>query len=54
MKFRFLRAENLPAMDKGVLSKTGSIDAYISCHYLTNNLKTSVITAKEGMAVMWK
>jgi len=40
-------------MDKALLGGAGSIDAYIICNYLNKNLKTDVITAKEGMAVNW-
>lgn len=53
IKFKFFRAEKLPAMDKALLGGAGSIDAYIICNYLNKNLKTDVITAKEGMAVNW-
>jgi hypothetical protein len=41
-------------MDKSMLARTGSIDAYILCNYLNNKLKTSIITAKEGTSVDWK
>jgi hypothetical protein len=34
VKFRFFRAEKLPAMDKNLLTGAGSIDAYIQCTYL--------------------
>ena len=54
IKFRFFKAEHLPAMDKSMLARQGSIDAYILCNYLTNKLKTSIITAKEGTSVDWK
>jgi hypothetical protein len=31
----------------------GSIDAYIKSNYLNKELKTKVITQKEGMIVEW-
>jgi hypothetical protein len=34
IKFRFFRAEKLPAMDMAVFGKGGSIDAYITTKYL--------------------
>lgn len=39
-------------MDRNLLGK-GSIDAYISCQYLNNKLKTKVITAPEKEKVDW-
>jgi hypothetical protein len=33
IKFRFFRAENLPAMDTALIGK-GSLDAYIICEYM--------------------
>ena len=57
IKFKFFRAENLPAMDANfnILSKDkrGSIDAYVMCQYLNNKLKTKVITAREREKVDW-
>lgn len=44
IKFRFYRAEKLPAMDMAIFGKSGSIDAYIICNYLNTKLKTSVLT----------
>ena len=52
IRFKFFRAEHLPAMDRNLLGK-GSIDAYIMCQYLNNKLKTKVITAPEGESVDW-
>lgn len=31
IKFKFFRAENLPAMDKNLLGRGGSIDAFLTC-----------------------
>ena len=53
IRFKFFRAENLPAMDRNFLGKGGSIDAYVMCQYLNNKLKTKVITAPEGTKVDW-
>lgn len=53
IKFKFFRAENLPAMDVALLGGKGSIDAYLICNYMNKKLKTNVITAKEGTAVDW-
>ena len=52
IKFKFFRGEKLPAMDMAVFGK-GSIDAYIKSTYLSKELKTKVITQKEGIAVEW-
>ena len=53
IKFKFYRAEHLPAMDRNFMGKGGSIDAYIMCQYLNNKLKTDVVTAAEGDKVYW-
>lgn len=52
IRFKFFRAEKLPAMDRSLVGR-GSIDAYVACNYLNNKLKTDVITAKEGDPVNW-
>lgn len=52
IRFKFFRAEKLPAMDRSLVGR-GSIDAYVCCNYLNNKLKTEVITAKEGDPVNW-
>ena len=51
--FKFFRAENLPAMDKNLIGKGGSIDAFLTCNINGKQLKTETITAKEGTAVDW-
>ena len=53
IKFRFFRAEQLPAMDKALIGGGGSIDAYLLCNYMNHKLQTDVITAKEGKPVDW-
>ena len=55
LKFKFFRAEKLPAMDMAIslLGKGGSIDAYIFCNYMNQKLKTKVITQKEGGFIDW-
>jgi hypothetical protein len=40
-------------MDKNLLGRGGSIDAYMICKYMASSLKTTVITAKEGTPVDW-
>ena len=52
IRFKFFRAEKLPAMDRSLVGR-GSIDAYLLCNYMNNKLKTDVITAKEGDPVNW-
>jgi len=53
VKFRFFRAEKLPALDRALLGGAGSIDAYITCTYLNKKLKTEVKTQKEGGYIDW-
>ena len=52
IRFKFYRAEKLPAMDRSMVGR-GSIDAYLDCHYMRHKLKTDAITAKEGDPVDW-
>lgn len=52
IRFKFFRAERLPAMDRNLMGK-GSIDAYVICNYMNTKLRTDVITAKEGEAANW-
>lgn len=52
IRFKFYRAEKLPAMDRSLTGR-GSIDAYLDCHYMRHKLKTDAITAKEGDPVDW-
>ena len=52
IRFKFFRAERLPAMDTALVGK-GGIDAYVGCQYLKHKLKTEVITVKEGENVNW-
>ena len=52
LRFKFFRAENLPAMDTAVFGK-GSLDAYIICEYMGRKLKTKVLTQKEGGSIDW-
>ena len=40
-------------MDRNLIGKGGSIDAYLTCNYLSNKLITDTITAKEGQPVDW-
>lgn len=44
VRFKFFRAEKLPAMDIAMFGRGGSIDAYIICNYLNKKLKTEVKT----------
>jgi hypothetical protein len=37
VKFKFFRAERLPAMDRNLVGK-GSIDAFVLCNYMNNKL----------------
>lgn len=53
LRFKFFRAEKLPAMDKALFSGKGSIDAYLKCKYMNKKLKSTVITKKEGSPVDW-
>ena len=53
VKFRFFRAEKLPAMDTAIFGKGGSIDAYIQCTYMNKKLKTDVKVQQEGGFVDW-
>jgi hypothetical protein len=53
VKFRFFRAEKLPAMDMSLIGKGGSIDAYITSTYMKKKLKTSVKVQKEGGFIDW-
>jgi len=52
IRFKFFRAENLPAMDTAVFGK-GSLDAYITCEYMGRKLKTKVLLQKEGGSIDW-
>lgn len=52
IRFKFFRAERLPAMDRNLMGK-GSIDAYIMCTYMNTKLRTEVITTKEGDYADW-
>ena len=42
LRFKFFRAEKLPALDIGILGRSGSIDAYIICNYMNKKIKTDV------------
>jgi hypothetical protein len=53
LRFKFFRAEKLPAMDKGLLGRGGSIDAYIICNYMNKKIKTAVKLQKEGGFLDW-
>lgn len=53
LKFKIFRAEKLPNLDINLLGKGGSIDAYITCDYLSQKLKSSVMTVKDGAAANW-
>jgi hypothetical protein len=53
LKFKFFRAEKLPALDIGILGRAGSIDAYIICTYMNKKIKTAVKTQKEGGSIDW-
>jgi hypothetical protein len=53
LRFKFFRAEKLPAMDMNLFGGKGSIDAYIICNYMDKKLKTKVITQKEGGFIDW-
>lgn len=39
-------------MDKALFGKGGSIDAYLTCNYLNQKLKTKVVTMKNE-TVYW-
>ena len=52
IRFKLFRAEHLPAMDINLLKKN-SIDAYVTCNYMNNKLKTEVKTALEGDPCDW-
>lgn len=52
IRFKFFRAEKLPAMDRSLMGK-GSIDAYVICTYMNTKLRTEVITTKEGDYADW-
>lgn len=39
-------------MDTAIFGKGGSIDAYLTCQYLNQKLKTKVVTMKND-AVFW-
>ena len=49
--FRFLRAEQLPIMDKIAGFATGTIDAYVKIDYMGNKLKTEVVTMGDDKTV---
>ena len=53
IRIRFFRAEKLPMMDNNLLGKGVSIDAYLTCKYLSHKLQTDVLTAKEGEKIDW-
>ena len=53
LRFKFFRAEKLPAMDTGILGRAGSIDAYIICNYMSKKIKTTVKLQKEGGFLDW-
>lgn len=40
-------------MDMNLLGKGGSIDAYLTCDYLGQKLKSKTITQKDGGAINW-
>jgi len=50
--FRFFKAEKLPIMDKNLIGKGGSIDAYLICKTMNTKLKTKVYTMKDEQ-VFW-
>jgi|LauGreDrversion4_2_1035121.scaffolds.fasta_scaffold79668_4 hypothetical protein len=50
---RFFKAEKLPLLDVNLLGKATSIDAYLTCKYLSHKLTTDVITAKEADRIDW-
>jgi hypothetical protein len=52
LSFRFYKGEKLPIMDAALFGKGGSIDAYVTCNYMNQKLKTKTITMKNEM-VMW-
>jgi hypothetical protein len=52
IRFKFFRAENLPAMDTALIGK-GSLDAYIIMEYMGQKLKTKILTQKEGGSIDW-
>lgn len=47
IRFKFFRAEHLPAMDIALFGK-GSIDAYIFAQHQSYKLSTQTITVTEG------
>ena len=53
VRFRFFRAEKLPAMDTAIFGGKGKIDAYIKCRYMNKELKTDVKLQKEGGSLDW-
>lgn len=50
---RFFKAEKLPMMDVNMLGRATSIDAYLTCKYLSHKLTTDVISAKEADKIEW-
>lgn len=40
-------------MDVNMLGKATSIDAYLTCKYLSHKLTTDVVTAKEADKIEW-